>query len=61
MQTMLVYTGSRLPQRMAEREVHLVYLARGVLARNLYMILKMNNPTTCVTVLVAIVIPWIMK
>jgi hypothetical protein len=50
-----------LPQEMALSLVHLVYMARGVPARNLYMRLKITNPTTWDTTPAAIVRPWTMK
>jgi hypothetical protein len=46
---------------MALRFAHLVYIARGVPARNLYRILKMTKPTTWVSTPVAMVNPWTMK
>ena len=57
----LVYTGRVLPQETALRLAHLLYMARGVLARNLYRILKMKKPTIWVRTPVAIVKPWTMK
>jgi hypothetical protein len=42
----LAYTGMVLPQEMALSLAHLLYKARGVLARNLYMMWKMTKPTT---------------
>jgi len=46
---------------MALRFAHLLYMARGVFARNLYRRVKTKKPTTCVRTPVAIVKPWTIK
>jgi len=61
MTVMFVYTGRVLPQEIALRFAHLVYKARGVPARYLYMSVKMAKPTTWDMTPEATVRPWTMK
>ncbi len=44
---MFVNTGRVLPHEMALKFAHFVYKLLGVPAKNLYISVKMINPTTC--------------
>lgn len=57
MTAMFVNTGRVLPHEIALRPAHLLYIFLGVLARNLYIKVKMINPTTCDNTPAAIVKP----